>query len=107
MLFLQLTIIPERWVTMTAGVFDFLIQTSGNSAAAGCRHRSACALLLECDESQSYVGCQYKHHIVAMPLSVIFHELGHSSALLDAGGSPPGDWYRHVYADAYFFCKCI
>src|ERR1700743_3784194 len=89
-LFLQITVVPERFVVAAARHLTFLYK------------RLAILLLLTCGIT-AHVLCysgrvDYGHTLAASTsitlllclLSVVFHELGHSSALLNAGGSPGG-----------------
>jgi hypothetical protein len=89
-LFVQITVIPERFVIAAARHLTFLYK------------RLAILFLLACGIA-AHVLCysgrvDYGHTLAASTsitlllclLSVVFHELGHSSALLNAGGSPGG-----------------
>jgi putative peptide zinc metalloprotease protein len=89
-LFFQITVVPERFVIAAARYLTFLYK------------RVAVLLLLACGIA-AHVLCysrttNYGHTLAASTsitlvlclLSVVFHELGHSSALRNAGGSPEG-----------------
>lgn len=89
-LFVQITVVPERFVIATSRYLTFL-------------YKPLAVLLLLASGIAAHVLCysgtrDYGNMLAASTsitlllclLSVVFHELGHSSALLNAGGSPGG-----------------